>query len=144
MYKHLRREGLTGQIIFKEQNKTPMRKPLSFAAIAIAMMLFVSTAWRESSAQPAKGKGGGNVAETYQKECAKCHGADGKGIKTLQPPDFTDAKWQASKTDNQLSAGIANGQGVMPGYKDKLSAAQIKALVRHVRSFKPKAAAPKK
>ncbi|MGH9841975.1 MAG: c-type cytochrome [Blastocatellia bacterium] len=121
-----------------------MRKPLSFAAVLMAMAMFISVAWRDLSAQPAKGKGGGDAAAIYQKECAKCHGADGKGIKSLEPPDFTDAKWQASHTDKQLSAGIAKGEGVMPAYKDKLSAAQIMSLVKHVRGFGPKAARPAK
>ena len=114
-----------------------MRKPLSFVIVMLAIAFLVSTAVDKSSAQT---KSGGGAAAIYQKDCAKCHGADGKGIKTLEPPDFTDAKWQSSKTDKQLVAGINNGEGVMPSFKDKLTAAQITALVKHVRGFAPKAA----
>ena len=120
-----------------------MRKPLSFGIVMMAIAFLVSTAGNHSSAQT-KGGGAGGAATIYQKDCAKCHGPDGKGIKTLEPPDFTDAKWQASKTDKQLIAGINNGEGVMPSFKDKLTAAQISALVKHVRGFAPKAAKPAK
>lgn len=120
-----------------------MRKPFSFAVVILAMALFVSAGWSGSPIQSGKGKGGGGAAAIYEKDCARCHGADGKGIKSLEPPDFTDAKWQASKTDKQLIAGINNGEGVMPAFKDKLTPAQVTALVKHVRGFAPKAAAPK-
>ena len=78
----------------------------------------------------------GPVAKVYTAQCAKCHSEDGKGIASLQPPDFTDPKWQASRTNKQLTAGIANGIGVMPGFKGALKPAQISALVAYVRAFK--------
>ena len=44
----------------------------------------------------------------YEKNCAKCHGADGKGDtkmgKKLEVRDYTDAKVQASFTDDQAAA----------------------------------------
>lgn len=115
-----------------------MKKTLSFVIVLLAMAFFVSAAVRETSAQGDKAKAGG-AGELYTKHCAKCHGADGKGIKSLQPPDFTDAKWQAAHTDKQLNDGITKGEGVMPGYKGTLTPAQITALVKRVRDFGPKA-----
>ena len=122
-----------------------MRKPLSLVIVLIAVTMFVFVAWRESvaSVQPAKGKSGGATA-VYKQHCAKCHGEDGKGIESLQPPDFTDAKWQSDNTDKMISDGIRNGKGVMPSYKETLSSAQISALVKHVRSFGPKNAKSEK
>ncbi|MFN0084233.1 MAG: c-type cytochrome [Blastocatellia bacterium] len=114
-----------------------MKKTVSFVVVMLAIALFVSAAVRETPAQAGKAKAGG-TAELYTKHCAKCHGADGKGIKSLQPPDFTDAKWQAAHTDKQLNDAISKGEGVMPGYKSILTAAQITALVKHVRAFAPK------
>ncbi len=74
----------------------------------------------------------------YTAQCAKCHGADGKGIASLgEMPNFTDGAWQSSRTDKQISDGISNGAGVMPGFKESLSAAEISALVKHVRAFGP-------
>jgi cytochrome c oxidase cbb3-type subunit 3 len=121
-----------------------MRKSFSFAVIMSIVVLFISAGWSRSSAQTEKAKGGGGVAAIFQKDCAKCHGADGKGIKSLDPPDFTNPKWQASKTDKQLIADINNGEGVMPAFKGKLTPAQITALVKHIRKFAPKDAAPPK
>jgi cytochrome c oxidase cbb3-type subunit 3 len=118
-----------------------MRKPLSLVIVLIALAMFVAASWRESAAsvQPAKGKGGGVVA-AYKQHCAKCHADDGKGIESLQPPDFTDAKWQADNSDKAIADGIRNGKGVMPGFKDVLSNTQTTAMVKYVRAFGPKSA----
>jgi mono/diheme cytochrome c family protein len=86
-----------------------------------------------------KGKASGDAGAVYTAQCAKCHGADGKGIPSLgEMPNFTDAAWQSSRTDKQIGDGISNGAGVMPGFKESLSASQISALVKHVRAFGPK------
>jgi cytochrome c oxidase cbb3-type subunit 3 len=119
-----------------------MRKPLSLVLVLVAIAILVSANWRESAAQT--GKGGGGVAAVYEKHCAKCHGADGKGIKSLEPPDFTSEKWQKENTNAAIAKGIREGKGVMPGFKDTLTAAQITALVRHTRAFGPKPAKPAK
>ncbi len=81
---------------------------------------------------------------TWQKDCAKCHGPDGKGDtkigKKLEIKDLTDAKVQASLTDEQMFKAIK--EGVKDGEKVKMKAAEgvnddeIKALVAHVRQLK--------
>ncbi|MDX2030367.1 MAG: c-type cytochrome [Blastocatellia bacterium] len=114
-----------------------MKKTLTFAIVMLALAFFVSASVQETAAQGDKAKAGG-AGELYTKHCAKCHGADGKGIKSLQPPDLTDAKWQASHTDKQITAALNTGKGVMPGYKSTLTPAQIAGLVKHVRGFGPK------
>jgi cbb3-type cytochrome c oxidase subunit III len=114
-----------------------MRKPLSLTIILVAIVVFVSASMRESVASvQTKGKGG--VSAVYKKHCANCHGEDGKGLETLQPPDFTDGKWQSENTDKAIAEGIRNGKGVMPGFKDVLSRAQVNSMVRYVRAFGPK------
>jgi len=116
-----------------------MRKPLSLVLGLLALAVLVSSAWLESAAQTAKGKSaGGGTAALYTKHCAKCHLEDGKGLESLKPPDFTDAKWQQSHTNAALAKDIRDGEGAMPSFKDTLTAAQINALVRHIRGFKPK------
>jgi cytochrome c oxidase cbb3-type subunit 3 len=119
-----------------------MRKPLSFVFVLVAIALLVSATWRESAAQT--GKGGGAAAAVYQKHCAKCHGADGKGIESLKPPDFTSEKWQKEHTNAVIAKDIREGKGVMPGFKDTLTAAQVTAMVKYVRAFGPKPAKPAK
>lgn len=118
-----------------------MSKPVSLIIVLIAITLIVPSLWGESNAsvQPAKSKGGGSAA-TYETHCAKCHGKDGKGIESLQPPDFTDGKWQSAQTDKMIIDGIRNGKGIMPGFKETLSPAQVTAMVKHVRAFGPKVA----
>jgi mono/diheme cytochrome c family protein len=82
------------------------------------------------------------VAEIYAGRCQSCHGEDGKGKKAISEkiPDFTDAKWQASKDDKKLNEAIADGipggKPPMPAWKSSLSPEEIQALVGHVRAFK--------
>jgi mono/diheme cytochrome c family protein len=77
-------------------------------------------------------------AAIYKTKCATCHGADGKGqtpmgkkmnLRDLGSPDVQ------KQTDKELYDWTAVGKGKMPGYKDKLSDEEIKALVAHMRTF---------
>ncbi len=77
----------------------------------------------------------------YENECRKCHESNGKGTKRgkgLGAPDFTDAEWQASVTDEQLIQSITNGKKKMPKQGGKLSPEEIKAVVKYIRFFRPK------
>jgi|SRR5262245_30722516 len=75
----------------------------------------------------------------YGQKCAICHGKDGKGTpawKAKGQPDFTDAKYQGSVSDQQISASIRDGKGkFMPAFKGKLTDEQISSLVPVVRAF---------
>jgi len=75
----------------------------------------------------------------YAAKCSTCHGKDGRGIPNMRSkgqPDFTDAAWQKSRTDAQLSDATKNGKGkLMPAFKAKLSDEEIAAVVTRVRSF---------
>ena len=81
----------------------------------------------------------------YDKDCAKCHGADGKGEtkmgKKYNAKDYTDAKVQDAVTDEKAF------KAVKEGFKDKdgkvimkpsegLTDDDVKAIVKHLRSFK--------
>jgi len=82
---------------------------------------------------------------TYEKDCAKCHGKDGKGQtitgKKQGAKDYTDAKVQAELKDEAafkaIKEGYKNkdGKEVMKPAED-LSDDDIKALVAHMRKFK--------
>jgi cytochrome c oxidase cbb3-type subunit 3 len=114
-----------------------MKKVLSFATVALVTALFVvaqTTATVTSMAA-------GDPKAIYAAKCAKCHGADGKGVKSLEPPDFTDAKWQSTRKDSDFAAAIKNGKEQMPA--TKLPPADVTALVKYVRSFAPGATPPK-
>jgi cytochrome c553 len=85
-----------------------------------------------------------DAGELWTKNCTKCHGNDGVGEtkmgKKLEIKDLTDAKYQASFTDEQAFKAIK--EGIKDGDKTKMKAAEglsddeIKALVAKTRSFK--------
>ena len=104
--------------------------------LALSLTAFAAAAVSASAA---------DAKANYEKDCAKCHGADGKGDtkmgKKLGAKDYTDAKVQAELKDDAAIKAIKEG------YKDKdgkvvmkpaegLSDADIKALVAHMRTFK--------
>lgn len=80
----------------------------------------------------------------YEKDCAKCHGAEGKGDtkmgQKLGVKDYTDAKVQASMKDEEMVKAIK--EGVKEGEKTKmkafsdLSEAEVKDLVAYIRKMK--------
>ena len=85
-----------------------------------------------------------DVKENYEKQCLKCHGADGKaqtkmGVKA-GAKDFTDPKVQAEFKDDKMFKGIK--EGIKDGDKVKMKPAEglsddeIKALVAYVKTLK--------
>jgi mono/diheme cytochrome c family protein len=75
-----------------------------------------------------------DAAATYKaKNCAMCHGADGKGGK-MGTRDFASAEVKA-ETDAQLTDIISKGKGKMPAYTGKLTDADIKGLVAYIRTL---------
>ena len=78
----------------------------------------------------------------YPAKCAICHAKDGRGLpnwRSKGQPDFTDAKWQKSRTDAQIAEVTKNGKGkYMPAFKTKLSDEDIAAVVARVRAFAKK------
>lgn len=80
-------------------------------------------------------------AAVYKAKCAACHGPDGKGDtsmgKMLKVKDLSSPEVQ-KQSDAELTTIIENGKSPMPGYKDKLSGADIKGLVSYIRTFAKK------
>ena len=82
---------------------------------------------------------------TYEKSCAMCHGADGKGQtkmgQKLGIKDFTDAKVQSDMKDDAATKAIkegmkdADGKTLMKPF-DSLSDDDVKGLVAYIRTFK--------
>jgi cytochrome c553 len=86
-----------------------------------------------------------DVKENWEKNCQKCHGPDGKGNTKMGRQsgvkDYTDPKVQAELNDEKAMKAIKEGivekdKKKMESYADKLSDAEIKALIGHMRSFK--------
>lgn len=88
---------------------------------------------------------GADAAANWGQHCASCHAKDGSGStamgKKLAVKDYRDAKVQAAFSDGEVESAIKDGvkeggKEKMKAYKDKLSDADIKALVAYVRSLK--------
>ena len=87
-----------------------------------------------------------DVQENWTKHCGSCHGKDGKGDtkagKKADVKDLTDAKYQASFTDEQMFQQIKDGMKDKSGkermkpFRDKLSEDEIKAIGAFVRTLK--------
>jgi len=104
--------------------------------ILLAAVLGMAAVYAASAAEP---------KENWDANCAKCHGADGKGDTKmgarLGVKDFTDAKVQADIKDadaiKAIKEGLTNDDGktLMKPF-DQLSDDEIKALVAYVRTLK--------
>jgi mono/diheme cytochrome c family protein len=120
-----------------------MERGLQLSALAAALAAVVGAA--ASAAGGARGLGQThtpiNPAVTYAKNCATCHGKDGrartfKSKHHVHARDLTDARWQEEATDERIYNSIANGKGKMPAFKRKLTNEQIESLVAYVRGLK--------
>jgi mono/diheme cytochrome c family protein len=77
----------------------------------------------------------------YQTACLKCHDRDGTGEvrRTVSPqiPDFTDASWQASQSDQALAHSILEGKGkAMRPAKDLMGPVAVQQMVAFIRAFR--------
>lgn len=115
-----------------------MKRAFMTAAIVAAAGIIGLTVG-DASAQDAKA--------IYDKECSKCHGASGAGDGAMgqklkdKPSDWTKGAGLMGMDDAKIADSIKKGGGAvgkskaMPAYP-KLSDADVKALVAHVKSFK--------
>jgi cytochrome c oxidase cbb3-type subunit 3 len=68
--------------------------------------------------------------------CSTCHGADGKGAPSLGAPNLTDDRWIHGVRETDIRDVIDFGRSSeMPAYKQVLSADDLGALTRYVRSL---------
>lgn len=81
----------------------------------------------------------------YTKNCAGCHGKEGKGDTKLgqkfEAKDYSTAKVQAAVTDEAMFKAIKEGykrgdKVIMKPYADKFTDEEIKELVKYMRDFK--------
>jgi mono/diheme cytochrome c family protein len=106
--------GICGKVLADEPNQLPQNQPRATAAAAL-----------------------------FRRQCAKCHGPDGRGeaVRRQFPaiPDFTRSSWQKRQADAELVQSILDGkESTMPPFGEKLSEKQARELVAYVRAFGPK------
>jgi cytochrome c553 len=109
-----------------------MKRTIKYAALALALAGVANVL-------------AADVKTNWDKECAKCHGADGKGQTRMGrqsgAKDYTDPKVQAelddAKATKQIKEGMKeNGKEKMKAYGAQLSDDEIKELIAHIRAFK--------
>ena len=77
-------------------------------------------------------------ATIYSQNCARCHGVDGRAQTTkgrqTKAVDFTSDDWTPDADHD--ARRVANGKDSMPAFKNKLTKAEISAVVQYIRRFK--------
>lgn len=108
-------------------------------AVAICGLLVLALSIAFPGSLPAQA----DTKALYDARCGSCHGVggagDGAAAKALKVPlpSFTDSAFAAARTDDQLTASIANGKApMMPAFGKQLKPEQIKALVAYIRQFR--------
>ena len=133
-------QGRNGRVALSGEKHLIPRKIEQIKDMKRQLLLVVAglalSAWAASAEEP---------KAIYEKNCAKCHGADGKGQtkmgQKLGVKDYTDAKVQAAMKDEEMAKVIKEGAKDKDGKvvmkpAEGLSDADIKGLVTVVRGFK--------
>ncbi|MFN5352207.1 MAG: cytochrome-c oxidase, cbb3-type subunit III [Alphaproteobacteria bacterium] len=72
-------------------------------------------------------------AEVFAKNCASCHGKDGKGNQYLGAPNLTDKIWLYGGTKENIVTQVNNPKlGMMPAWGERLDPEIIKMLTIYV------------
>lgn len=113
-----------------------MVRPIASVVLTLGLVAAApSVRAQEKAAAPGR-------SENFETYCSVCHGDDGRGKtemgKKKGARDLTSAKWQAGVDDARLAKSISKGRGNMPNFGPRLSAEEIDALVKEVRSLAKK------
>jgi len=80
-------------------------------------------------------------AAIYLKECARCHGAAGKGLAEARRVDMTSPAWQASMRDGTIVSMLRTGRlPTMPAFA--LADQELRDLLAHLRRLELSPVAP--
>jgi mono/diheme cytochrome c family protein len=114
-----------------------------WAGLLLLVLFFIPIAIASGSREP-KPAARLKVDELFNRNCARCHGADGRGDTPsghlFKAPDFTDTDWwttnSSTTTTPKLRAAVTRGKAAMPGFGKKLTRSEINLLVDRVRRFR--------
>jgi tRNA A-37 threonylcarbamoyl transferase component Bud32/mono/diheme cytochrome c family protein len=105
----------------------------------------------------------------YNRYCVRCHGVDGRGVWDIpKVPNFTNTRWQGSRSDAEIVRAILEGRGgdpekrrrsltlpppsrttgilqwaVRPSFRGTLTPEQAGGMARFVRTFEPGTETPR-
>lgn len=85
---------------------------------------------------------GADAAELFATHCASCHGLDGKARtpagKKIGARDLSESKLTDAEIARQILEGVKDKKGTprMPPFKEKVTSADVTALVTHVKTFR--------
>jgi mono/diheme cytochrome c family protein len=131
--------------------RAPRKPKLLVKLLIIVATLILATGYLISNTFAEEGKvvtvaegtsasKGSSSTLLYRQDCARCHGADGKGEtpmgQALGAPDFTDPDWQKDQSTKDLTRVVTRGKKGMPAFNKKLTKREISSLVSYVRRFK--------
>ena len=72
-------------------------------------------------------------AEVFDINCSSCHGVDGEGDPIVGAPALNNAVWLYGGDADTIRESVYNARfGIMPGFTDRLSEAQIRAVAAYV------------
>ena len=75
-------------------------------------------------------------AALFAVNCAACHGADGRGNRTLGAPNLTDKIWLYGGDRASIAETITNARyGIMPAWGQRLDPVTVKMLAAYVHSL---------
>ncbi|MCV6823344.1 MULTISPECIES: cytochrome-c oxidase, cbb3-type subunit III [Halocynthiibacter] len=75
-------------------------------------------------------------AVVYEDNCSACHAEDGTGDRSQGAPNLTDAIWLYGGDRESLTDTVVNARyGVMPGWSNRLSEADIRAVSFYVHNL---------
>ncbi len=76
----------------------------------------------------------------YRQNCAKCHAEDGSAMTwrgyLYFAKNLSNARWQDKESDEEILEAIEQGPGAMPAFAEKLSDAELQALMQRVRGLR--------
>jgi hypothetical protein len=81
----------------------------------------------------------------YNRYCIRCHGVDGRGVWDIPAvPNFTNPRWQASRSDAQIVRIVLEGRGaVMPPFRGTITLEEAWGMARYLRTFVPGTETPR-